>query len=103
MPPGAARGQSAEVARPGALLEDDRHDLGEGGGVDITVRCEPTSDEVVRAFSLGLRRQLTTLYAVLVGVLLVAAAVLFAVGELPLAVAMLVSSVLAPLVGHWWM
>ncbi|MQY08952.1 YcxB family protein [Actinomadura macrotermitis] len=71
--------------------------------MDITVRYEPTSDEVVRAFSLGLRRQLVTLYAVLVGVLLVAAAVLFAIGVLPMAVAMLISSVLAPPAGHWWM
>ncbi|WP_067825178.1 YcxB family protein [Actinomadura kijaniata] len=70
--------------------------------MDITVRYEPTSDEVLRAFSQGLRRQLVTMYAVLVGVLLAGAAVLFATGDMSMGVALLTASVLAPLAGHWW-
>lgn len=71
--------------------------------MDITVSYEPTPDEVVRAFARGLRRQLTALYAVLVSALLVGAAVFFLTGETKLGIALLVSSVLAPLAGNWWL
>jgi multidrug efflux pump subunit AcrB len=71
--------------------------------VDITVSYEPTPDEVVRAFARGLRRQLTALYAVLVSALLVGAAVFFLTGETKLGIALLVSSVLAPLAANWWL
>jgi hypothetical protein len=71
-------------------------------GVDITVTYEPTPDEVVRAFTRALKRQLTALYAVLVSALLVGSAVFFVTGELKLGIALLVSSVLAPLAGNWW-
>lgn len=71
--------------------------------MDITVRYEPTEDEVVRAFSQGLRRQLTAMYAVLVAVLVAGAAVMFATGNTAMGIGMLVASVLGPLAGNWWL
>ncbi|WP_433466804.1 YcxB family protein [Spirillospora sp. CA-128828] len=71
--------------------------------MDITVEYQPTADEVVRAFSQGLRRQLAALYAVLVSVLVAGALVLFVTGNVTMAIALLVSSVLGPLAGNWWL
>lgn len=79
------------------------HTLGKGGDVDITVKYEPTTDEVVRAFSQGLRRQLTAVYAVLVAVLIVGASVMFVTNNPAMGIGMLVASVLGPLAGNWWL
>ncbi|MGI5204420.1 YcxB family protein [Spirillospora sp. CA-108201] len=71
--------------------------------MDITVGYEPTPDEVVRAFSQGIRRQLTAVYAILVGVLIAGAAVMFVTHNLAMGIGMLVASVVAPLAGNWWL
>lgn len=71
--------------------------------MDITVRYQPSRDEVVRAFSQGLRRQLTAVYAVLVAVLVAGAAVMFVTGDTVMGIALLVATVAAPLAGQWWL
>lgn len=71
--------------------------------MDITVGYEPAPDEVTRAFLRGLRRQLTAVYAVLTAALLAGAAVFFARDDLTIAVALLLSVVLAPLGSAWWL
>lgn len=71
--------------------------------MDITVKYQPTPDEVARAFQRGLRSQLNAIYAVLVSVLIAGAVVCFAVGDAGLGIALLVSSVLGPLAGTWWL
>lgn len=48
---------------------------GEGGKVDFTGRYEPAPDEVARALHQGLRRQLKTLFGILIAVLVVAGVV----------------------------
>lgn len=71
--------------------------------MDITVRYEPTTDEVVHAFSQGFRRQLTILYAVLAAALVVGAAFRFVSGDPAMGIGMLVASVLSPVAGTWWL
>ncbi|GAA2306831.1 hypothetical protein GCM10010402_78090 [Actinomadura luteofluorescens] len=79
------------------------HTHSEGGNVDISVKYQPTEDEVSRAFTEGFKRQLTVLYAVLVIVLLGGAAYRFAAGDPGMGIGALVAAVLSPLVGTWWL
>ncbi|SNR47492.1 YcxB family protein [Actinomadura mexicana] len=71
--------------------------------MDITVRYEPTADDVAQAFTQGFRRQLTAVYAVLVAALTVGATVRFVAGNLTMGVTMLVTAALFPLAGTWWL
>ncbi|MEV3919664.1 YcxB family protein [Actinomadura coerulea] len=71
--------------------------------MDISVKYQPTKDEVTRAFTQGFKRQLTILYAVLVVVLLGGAASRFAAGDLEMGIGALVAAVLSPAAGTWWL
>ncbi|WP_141578495.1 YcxB family protein [Actinomadura sp. WMMA1423] len=71
--------------------------------MDISVRYEPSKDEVTRAFTQGFKGQLTVLYAVLAVALVGGAAFRFATGDLGMGIGMLAAAVVSPVVGTWWL
>ncbi|MFG2086459.1 MULTISPECIES: YcxB family protein [unclassified Spirillospora] len=66
--------------------------------MDITIRYEPSTDEVARALRLGLKRQLRVVYLVVLPTVLVAAGlVCFLIGDVFIGVGMLVAAAAAPI------